>query len=226
MSRRNKVSPEEKIRIVKACLDGKLSQVEAEAQLGVARRVVADWIRLYTSEGVSAFLPREHKQHYDTGTKEAAAKAYLAGEGSQREICKRFKIRSTGQLRSWIKVYNGQKDFKKAGGGSHMTKARKTTQEERIKIAKECIASGRNYRELADKYNVSYQQVYSWTNKYADQGELGLEDRRGQRTAQQKPRTAEEELKVRIAQLEHENYMLKMERDLLKKLDEIERRRG
>ena len=107
-----------------------------------------------------------------------------------------------------------------------MTKARKTTFEERVAIARECIASGRNYGELAVKYNVSYQQVYTWTNKYAEQGEDGLEDRRGQRTVQQQPRTPEEEMKIRIAQLEHENYMLKMERDLLKKLDEIERRRG
>ncbi len=107
-----------------------------------------------------------------------------------------------------------------------MTKARKTTMEERITIAKECIASGMNYGEIAIKYNVSYQQVYNWTNKLAKQGESGLEDRRGQRTAQQQPRTPEEEMKIRIAQLEHENYMLRMERDLLKKLDEIERRRG
>ena len=107
-----------------------------------------------------------------------------------------------------------------------MTKARKTTFEERVAIARECIASGRNYGDLAVKYNVSYQQVYTWTKKYAEQGEAGLEDRRGQRTAQQQPRTPEEEMKIRIAQLEHELYMTKMERDLLKKLDEIERRRG
>ena len=107
-----------------------------------------------------------------------------------------------------------------------MTKARKTTLEERIAIARECIESGRNYGEIANKYKASYQQVYNWTNKFAEQGEAGLEDRRGQRTAQQAPRTAEEELRVRIAQLEHELYMTKMERDLLKKLDEIERRRG
>ncbi len=101
-----------------------------------------------------------------------------------------------------------------------MTKARKTSLEERIVIARECIASGRNYGELAIKYNVSYQQVYNWTNKYAQRGEAGLEDRRGQRTAQQQPRTPEEETRIRIAQLEHELYMTRMERDLLKKLDE------
>ncbi len=97
-----------------------------------------------------------------------------------------------------------------------MTKARKTSQEKRTIIAKECIASGRNYGEIAIKYNVSYQQVYNWTNKFAEQGESGLEDRRGRRTAQQQPQTPEEEMKIRIAQLEHENYMLRMERDLLK----------
>ena len=107
-----------------------------------------------------------------------------------------------------------------------MTKSRKTTFEERVAIARACIALGRNYGEMAIKYNVSYQQVYTWTNKYAEQGEAGLEDRRGQRTNQQQPRTPEEELKIRIAQLEHELYMTRMERDLLKKLDEIERRRG
>ena len=54
-------------------------------------------------------------------------------------------------------------------------------------------------------------------------GEAGLEDRRGKRTASQTPRTVEEELRIKLAQLEHENYMLRVERDLLKKLDELER---
>lgn len=223
---RSKIKAEEKIRIVKACASGKLRRSEAAGQIGVDEETVRDWVLQYQTEGVSAFLPRESNRKYSAESKEAAVKAYLAGEGSLRDICKRFKIRATSQLRSWIKVYNGHKDFKKQTGGSRMTKARKTSLEERISIARECIASGRNYGEIAIKYHVSYQQVYNWTNKFAEQGESGLEDRRGQRTAQQQPRTPEEEMKIRIAQLEHENYMLKMERDLLKKLDEIERRRG
>jgi transposase-like protein len=105
-----------------------------------------------------------------------------------------------------------------------MTKTRKTTQEERVKIAKECLENEKDYEAIALKYNVSYQQVYTWVKKYSELGEAGLEDRRGQRAAQQKPRTKEEELQAKIAQLEHENYMLKMERDLLKKVKELERR--
>lgn len=87
-----------------------------------------------------------------------------------------------------------------------------------------CLENGKNYGEIAQKYNVSYQQVYTWVKKFSQLGAAGLEDRRGKRTAQQSPRTPEEELKARIAQLEHENYMLKMERDLLKKVKELERR--
>ena len=105
-----------------------------------------------------------------------------------------------------------------------MKNTRKTTQEERIQIAKECIENGNNYGEIAIKYQVSYQNVYTWVKKYRELGEAGLEDRRGQRKAQQDPRTEAEELRVRIAQLEHELYITQMERDLLKKLEEIERR--
>lgn len=78
----------------------------------------------------------------------------------------------------------------------------------------------------AIKYQVSYQNVYTWVNKYKELGEAGLEDRRGQRTAQQEPRTEEERLRIENAQLKHELYLARMERDLLKKLEEIERRKA
>ena len=122
-------------------------------------------------------------------------------------------------------MYNEGKDFvHKMSGGSRMTTSRKTTKDERIKIVKECLESGKNYGQIANKYCVSYQQVYQWTNKFIELGEAGLEDRRGKRKADQKPRSELEEMKIKMAQLEHELYMTRMERDLLKKLDEVERR--
>ena len=105
-----------------------------------------------------------------------------------------------------------------------MKQGRDTTKEERLEIVKDCLASGKNYGEMALKYQVSYQQVRTWTLRFEEMGEAGLEDRRGQRTAQQEPRTEEEKLRIKVAQLEHELYLTKMERDLLKKLEEIERR--
>ena len=226
MSKRKKIKVEEKIRIAKECIAGRISQSEAEAQTGVSRTVVADWIRLYQNEGVSAFLPKRGNLQYDPILKEAAAKDYLSGRGSLREICRIYKIRSTRQLRAWIKVYNGHKDFKKQTGGSRMTKGRETTQAERIAIAKACIANSKNYGEVAIAYNVSYQQARSWTLKYIEGGETALEDRRGQRKKDQQPRTELEQAQIEIEQLKHKLKMLEMENHLLKKLEEIERRRG
>ena len=82
-----------------------------------------------------------------------------------------------------------------------MRQTRSTTQEERIQIARECIASGKNYGELAIKYNVSYQQVRTWTLRFEELGEAGLEDRRGKRKKDQTPRTELEKAQIEIEQL-------------------------
>ena len=105
-----------------------------------------------------------------------------------------------------------------------MKNGRDTTQEERIQIAKDCIAGGKNYGEMAIKYNISYQQARTWTLKFEKLGAAGLEDRRGKRKKDQTPRTELEEAQIEIERLKHQLYMAEMERDLLKKLEEIERR--
>ena len=105
-----------------------------------------------------------------------------------------------------------------------MKQGRSTTQEERVQIAKECLESGKNYGEMALKYNVSYQQVRTWTLKFEELGEAGLEDRRGKRKKDQEPRTELEAAQIEIERLKHELYLANMENHLLKKLDEIVRR--
>ena len=105
-----------------------------------------------------------------------------------------------------------------------MKQGRKTTKEERLKIVKDCLESGKNYGEIAPKYQVSYQQVRTWTQRFEEMGEAGLEDRRGKRKKDQIPRTELEAAQIEIKRLKHKLYMAEMERDLLKKLDESERR--
>ena len=222
---RGKVTAEERIEAAKACAEGRISQSEVARRLGVNKSSVQEWVVRYKAVGVLAFKEQDHNTVYTEGLKAAAVKEYLEGKGSQKEIAAKYGLRSTCLLRDWIKVYNSGRDFgRKMSGGSRMKQGRETTQEERIAIAKECLENGSNYGETAIKYNVSYQQVYTWVKKFRELGEAGLEDRRGKRTADQNPRTELEELKIKMAQLEHELYMTKMERDLLKKLDELERR--
>ena len=105
-----------------------------------------------------------------------------------------------------------------------MRKARSTTQKERVQIVKDCLASGKNYGEIALKYNVSYQQVRTWTLRFEEMGEAGLEDRRGKRKKDQEPRTELEAAQIEIERLKHQLYLAEMENRLLKKLDEIVRR--
>ena len=224
MSRKNKLNAEEKVRIAEDCIEGRISQAEAARRVGVDESSIRAWIAKYKSEGSYGLWQTEKNRVYSEELKLQAVTEYLAGSESLREICKKYRIRTKTQLRAWIKVYNSGRNFKKMSGGSRMKNTRKTTQEERVRIAKECIENGDNYGEIAIKYQVSYQNVYSWVKKYRELGEAGLEDRRGQRTAQQEPRTEEERLRIENAQLKHELYLAKMERDLLKKLEEIERR--
>ena len=167
---------------------------------------------------------RRKNRIYSIETKELAVRSYLAGEGSLRDICRRYEISEKRVLRRWIKVYNSGKEFKRMHGGSRMKQGRDTTQEERYEIVVACIDSGLDYGATAIRYNVSYQQVYTWVKKYKELGKPGLEDRRGQRKKDQQPRSEKEALEDRIAQLESENRLLRMERDLLKKAKELERR--
>lgn len=226
MPHKQKLGIEEKVKIIWEYLKGTISKSEAARSVGVDSHTLEEWVRSYEIEGVEAFLPHKNRA-YPPEIKQKAVRAYLAGEGSQREIAQRYHLRSRVQLQRWIKVYNAHGDFnskKRSGGGSYMKQGRETTLEERIQIAKECIASGKNYGEMALKYRVSYQQVRGWTLRFEELGEAGLEDRRGRRKKEQTPRTELEQAQIEIEQLKHKLYLAEMERDLLKKLEEIERR--
>ena len=221
MSRKDVDEVDEKVRIVKC--ENSISAGSRE--VGEGWETIHRWTARYEAEGETGLLPQSQNRVYPPEMKRQAVQDYLAGGGSLREICKKYKIRSDKQLRKWIKEYHAHGDFnsrKYSGGGSYMKQSRTTTQEERVQIAKECIASGKNYGEIAQKYQVSYQQVRAWTLRFEELGEAGLEDRRGQRKKDQTPRTELEEAQIEIEQLKHRLYLAEMENTLLKKLNEIE----
>ena len=203
-----------KQKVVEEIVEGKISQSEAARRLEIGKTVVREWLSKYRSEGEIGLECSSRNHIYSVQTKQQAVEAYLTGKYSQQKICEIFKIRSRTQLRNWLKVYNSGRAFKQMSGGSRMKSTHKATKEERVQIAKECLESGNNYGEIAKKYGVSYQQARTWTLKYKEFGETGLEDRRGQRKYEQEPRT----------ELEHQLRIAEMENHLLKKLEEIERR--
>lgn len=226
MPQKRKLSLEEKVGIIRDYLKGTISMSEAARRGGVVRDTIDQWARNYQADGADAFLSHKNRV-YSPELKRQAVEDYLSGVGSQSDICRKYHIRKRTQLQKWITVYNTHGDFnstKQSGGGSYMKQGRETTLEERIQIVRECIASGKNYGEMALKYQVSYQQVRTWTLRFEQMGEAGLQDRRGRRKKDQTPRTELEQAKIEIEQLKHKLYLAEMENTLLKKLDEVERR--
>ena len=191
---------------------------------GVDKASIRRWRKLYLSDGPTALMAQTSNKVYSQELKLQAVHDYLDGKISQEAIVKKYHLRSSYQLRDWLKVYNthGEIKSRSSGGGSYMRKARSTTPEERLTIVQDCLANDKNYGAMALKYQCSYQQVRNWVKRYEEMGSAGLEDRRGHRVGTMPSRTPEEEMRDRIAELERRNRDLQMENDLLKKVRELE----
>jgi transposase-like protein len=224
MSRKSKIDPEEKVRIVERVLEDEISVSEAARLTGVVRSSIRRWRDLYLADGPTALMPQSSNKVYSQELKLQAVHEYLDGKSSQADIVKKYHLRSSSQLQNWIKEYttHGEIKSRSSGGGSYMRKSRSTTQEERLSIVQDCLANDKNYGAMALKYQCSYQQVRNWVKRYEEMGYAGLEDRRGHRAGTMPSRTPEEEMRDRIAELERRNRDLQMENELLKKVRELE----
>lgn len=221
----SKFSKEEKMNAVKRRLEGKESWASIAGSIGAGETTIQTWVLNYEAMGEDAFI-RSSNRHYTLEEKNEAVRFYLEGKGSLSATCKKFKIPSAGTLRRWIKVYNDCELKASPAGGKKtvMIKGRKTTLEERIAIVENHIKSGSTYDETAQKYNVSYQQIYQWHHKYMDKGVDGLKDGRG-RTRTEEEMSELEKLKAENRLLKAELENRKLENLFLKKVKEIERRR-
>ena len=204
MSRKSKIDPEEKVRIVERVLEDEISVSEAARLTGVVRSSIRRWRDLYLADGPTALMPQSSNKVYSQELKLQAVHEYLDGKSSQADIVKKYHLRSSSQLQNWIKEYttHGEIKSRSSGGGSYMRKSRSTTQEERLSIVQDCLANDKNYGAMALKYQCSYQQVRNWVKRYEEMGYAGLEDRRGHRAGTMPSRTPEEEMRDRIAELD------------------------
>lgn len=226
MGRKVKYSSKEKINAVKEYLDGKDSINSIAKRLDITFQAFKQWVNNYEAMGADAFMTC-HNKHYSKAEKEQAVAAYLAGEGSHMDICKKYKIHSTTQLRRWIKKYNGHEELKasRMGDTGIMTKGRKTAFNERVEIAAYCISHDHNYTETSEKFKVSYQQARNYTVKYENGGINALQDNRGKRKSENSLSEIEK-LQAELKMEKAKRKKAEMETSFLKKLDEIERRRG
>lgn len=225
MSKR-KLSAEEKITAVNLYLNGKGSQRQIAVSYGISQASFQQWLRNYEAMGADTFTLERYK-NYPKKLKQQAVLDYLSGQGSQNDICKKYGIRSKSKLQKWIKQYNGHEELKSSGTGGNpiMTKGRKTTFDERVEIVQYCIAHDHNYAGTSEKYQVSYQQARNYTVKYEAGGVEALRDKRGKRKDPDDMGELEK-LRAEVKILRAEKERAEMEASFLKKLEEIERRRG
>lgn len=227
MGRKAKYSFETKLNVVLRYLAGETSMEAESSLLGASPATISAWARNYKALGEEGLKTSPTNQRYSVELKLMAVSDYITGKGSLNTICEKYGIRSRSQLQSWIMKYNSHEKLKSSGTGGRkiMTNGRKTTYEERIEIIEYCIEHNHNYNETAEKYKVSYQQVYTWMKKFQAKGPDGLVDRRG-RTKPEEEMSELERLRAENRILKAEKKQQQMEIDFLKKLEEIERRWG
>ncbi|QNT44251.1 helix-turn-helix domain-containing protein [Lactobacillus kefiranofaciens] len=228
MLRKNKYSFVQKKWAVKQYLNGNMSAVEIAKRLNMPkteRNQILAWVHQYQSNQVAFLSHARHNNHYSKELKERGVQEYLAGKISLPSLANKYGIRSYATIRKWIPKYNSHIENQNYNPHPevYMAKARKTTtQQERIQIVQYCLNHDKNYSEAAVKFNCSYQQVYSWTQKYLANGETGLTDNRGKHK-QLEELTELDLANRRIKELERKLKEEQDKNEFLKKLNQLER---
>ena len=153
---------EEKLGIIKFYQEESYSLSEVGKIFNVHPDTIKDWQNDYIYFGEDGLERLWKKNFYSKEVKKATVQDYLSGNYSLREVTRKYRLSGRTVLRNWLKKYTSHSELKDSGKGMSlaMTNGRKTTVEERIKIAKACLVNGKNYQETAAQYEVSYQQVY------------------------------------------------------------------
>lgn len=173
-----KLSPQQKIALVEKIISGETSRQAAAKSVGVSVTAVRQWLRIYEAEGPNGLAPRTTSRHLTAEEKQAAVAAYLAGEGSLFDICKKYGIRSTQNLQKMVETVQAGGTLRGYHGASRHKGTAYTTAADREKIVRECLQNGCDYGAAALKYNVDYKALVRWVGQYRAGGTAALHDAR------------------------------------------------
>lgn len=225
---RKRNTPEERLSAVQDYLSGKRSAAQICQDLKLkGHQNIQEWVWLYQEHGEEAFVEREGNKSYSEQLKITVVEEYLSAGGSTRSICAKYNISSTRTLRNWIKQYNSNMkltDYDPKPEVYMAAARRKTTIDERKEIVDYCLSHNKDYKGSAEKYDVSYSQVYSWTKSYLANGLEGIKDHRGRRKSDEEL-SEPEKLRREILRLKRQLEDEKRTVELLKKVQEFEGRR-
>lgn len=228
MGRKAKYTYEEKLKACEEYISGtsSASEIAERLRMGTRGQVrVRLWAKQYQANGPEILRETKTNKSYTKEFKLQVVEEYLSGSGSLEDLQVKYGIRSLEQIRQWISKYNSHEELKDYDPHPevYMTKRKKTTLKERQEIVQYCLDHNKDYKGTASKYDCSYAQVYRWVRNYEAGGDEGLTDNRGKRKKEEEL-TDLEKAQRRIKQLEYQLLLKERENELLKKVDEFERR--
>ncbi len=178
----------------------------------------------YQLHGLAGLQSKGMNNHYSKTFKENIVREHFEEGTPIIKLARKYNIPSDSTVRNWIIKYTKGEEIRSYTPKPEVytMKGKKLTQEEKIEIVKDCLANDLSYKDTAEKYQVSYNNVYSWVQKYKKHGPDGLVDGRG-RGKPDSIQSAEEKLRTEMAAIKARNEYLETENAALKKLHEVER---
>ena len=229
MAKKKTYSKEFKLEILRRHEEEGISFYKLEKENNLSLGMIRNWKAAYDAYGEDGLVKRNSMLcQYTAAFKEKVVQEYLTGTASYRKLAQKYGIFADSTIKKWVELYNSHEELTDSRPKGDFLMAKKiktkaTTQEERIEIVEHCISNGNDYAGTAVKYNCSYGQVYSWVQKYNKKGVDGLKDGRG-RNKPPEELSEIEKLRAENRILRAEKKRQQMEIDLLKKLEDIERR--
>ena len=97
MSRKSKIDPVEKIKIVERVLANQIGIREAALLIGVCLKTIQRWRDLYLSDGSTALMDQSKNKVYSQELKRQAVFEYLGGESSLADIVIKYHLAPLNQ---------------------------------------------------------------------------------------------------------------------------------
>jgi len=220
-----KYSTNELLKYIELYLEGiSLRELRDNYQFDLDPSTFRQYVRKYLEHGMNGLLRQPKNQRYSNTFKHQVIQEYLYNNKSYKELSVKYNIPGHETIRQWVMRYTEGKENRTYSPkpGVYQMKSRKTTYEERLEIVEYVIKHQLSYKNAAEKFKVSYNNVYSWTQKYKQFGPIALEDNRGKKKASE-AQTGEAQLKAEIEALRVRNQWLEMENEILKKQEQMER---
>lgn len=194
----------------------------ADYALKLSYTAFINYVKKYQTHGLEGIRYQRTNRRYTKEFKSQIVAEHLETGYGPTYLANKYNIPSFDTVKKWINRYTEGKENETYSPKSEVYNIMsvKKTYEEKIRIVEDYIENRLTYKEAAEKHQVSYNNIYSWVNKYKKHGPKGLEDNGG-RGKPSELQTEEERLKAEIETLKARTKWLEMENDALKKRRKI-----